>query len=116
MLFSSSVRVMMSISQCVNRLARRTFWPFLPIARDSWSSSTITRALRLCSSSWMCEISAGLRALVISPSCSEFQRMMSIRSPLSSSMIDLIRVPRTPTHAPTQSTLSSLEWTASLVL
>jgi hypothetical protein len=36
--------------------------------------------------------------------------MMSMRSPLISSMTDLIRVPRTPTQAPTESTLSSVEW------
>ncbi len=45
----------------------------------------------------------------------EIRRMMSMRSPLSSSMIDLMRAPRTPTHAPTQSTFVSLLCTASLV-
>ena len=48
--------------------------------------------------------------------CSEsFQRTMSMRSPPSSSTMFLMRLPRTPTQAPTQSTFMSMLDTAILV-
>ncbi len=48
--------------------------------------------------------------------CSEsFQRTMSMRSPLSSSTTFLMREPRTPTQAPTQSTFRSMLETAIFV-
>ncbi len=40
----SSSRVMISMSQPTSLLARRTFCPRRPIARDSWSSLTSTIA------------------------------------------------------------------------
>ena len=46
--------------------------------------------------------------------CNEsFQRTMSIRSPANSSTIFLIRAPRIPTQAPTQSILLSIQDTAT---
>ena len=42
-----------------------------------------------------------------------FQRTMSMRSPLSSSITFLMRLPRTPTHAPTASTFKSIDVTAT---
>jgi len=59
-------------------------------------------------------ISAGCKAFGISTWSDSFQRTMSIRSPPSSSTMFLIRVPRTPTQAPTASTLESIEVTATL--
>ena len=44
---------------------------------------------------------------MISTSIDSFQRTMSIFSPNNSSTMFLIREPRTPTQAPTQSTLWS---------
>ena len=44
-----------------------------------------------------------------------FHRTMSIFSPLSSSTMLRMREPRTPTQAPTASTLESMEATATLV-
>jgi hypothetical protein len=38
--FSSSL--LMSIFHCRSLAARRTFWPFLPMASESWVSSTMT--------------------------------------------------------------------------
>ena len=58
-------------------------------------------------------ISAGCKALGIRTWSDSFQRTMSIRSPPSSSTMFLIRVPRTPTQAPTASTLASIELTAT---
>jgi hypothetical protein len=44
-----------------------------------------------------------------------FQRTMSIFSPPSSSTMFLMRLPRTPTHAPTASTFESIDETAIFV-
>jgi hypothetical protein len=95
--------------------ASRTFWPRRPIASESWSSVTFTVAVFLAGSSLMSVISAGRSALMISASTDSFHRMMSIFSPFSSSVIDLMRVPRMPTQAPMQSTRMSAEATAILV-
>ena len=59
--------------------------------------------------------SAGWRALGTSTWRSSLQRTISIRSPPSSSTMFLIRLPRTPTHAPTQSTRESELLTATLL-
>ena len=51
---------------------------------------------------------AGCRALGIMTCSESFQRTMSMRSPPSSSTTFLMRLPRTPTQAPTQSTFMSM--------
>ena len=58
--------------------------------------------------------SAGLSALGRNTLGSSFQRTISSRSPPSSSTIFLIRAPRTPTQAPTQSICWSTLATATL--
>ena len=60
-----------------------------------------------------CSTSAGCRALGTRTSRSSLQRTISIRSPASSSTMFLIRLPRTPTQAPTQSTRASELTTAT---
>src|SRR6476660_1128659 len=105
----------MSMSQPVNRAANRTFCPRLPIASDSWSSFTTTVARPSSKQSDTSATSAGFSALLIRICEDSFQRTMSIFSPPSSSTMFLIRLPRTPTHAPTASTFESIELTAILV-
>src|ERR1700752_3643759 len=55
-------------------------------------------------SSW---IEAGFSPFITSCSSESLQRMMSMRSPRSSSITALMREPRTPTHAPMQSIFGS---------
>ena len=105
---------MISMSQPTSFDARRTFCPRRPMARESWSSRTRTIARPRSWQSITSSISAGCKALGISTWSDSFQRTMSIRSPPSSSTMFLIRVPRTPTQAPTASTLESIEVTATL--
>ena len=58
---------------------------------------------------------AGFNPFMISVSSESLQRMMSMRSPRSSSITALMREPRTPTQAPMQSIFGSWESTAILV-
>ncbi len=59
---------------------------------------------------------AGLSAFSIRKAALSSQLMTSIFSPLSSRTTELTRVPFRPTHAPTGSTLGSLDLTAIFVL
>ncbi len=111
----NSPGVRMSMSQPVSLAARRTFWPRLPIARESWSSVTTTVARPNSKQRAISATSAGLSALAISIFEESFHRTMSIFSPPSSSTMLRIRLPRMPTQAPTASTLESTEWTATFV-
>ena len=52
----------MSIFQRVSCTASRTFWPFLPIASESWSSGTITSIERFSSSTMIRTTCAGASA------------------------------------------------------
>ena len=105
----------MSIRQPVSLAARRTFWPFLPIASESWRSSTTTSTIAsaLSTSVTRCTL-AGLMALVTNATGSSDHSTMSIFSPRSSRMIACTRVPFMPTQAPTGSTSRSRECTATL--
>ena len=111
----NSFGVRMSMSQPVSLAARRTFCPRLPIASESWPSTTTTVARPSSKHSAISATSAGLSELDISILEESFQRTMSIFSPPSSSTMLLIRLPLTPTHAPTASTFVSRLSTATLV-
>ena len=104
---SSSSWVITSMSQPTSLEASRTFWPRLPMARDSWSSCTRTMTRPSIGQRITSSTSAGCMALGISICSESFQRMMSIRSPASSSTMLRMRLPRTPTQAPTASMLLS---------
>jgi hypothetical protein len=79
----------MSIRQPISFEARRTFCPFLPIANDSWlSSTTISMIFSGLSTMDTRLIFAGLIALVAKVTVSSFHWMMSIFSPRNSRMID----------------------------
>ena len=106
----------MSIFQPVNLAARRTFCPFLPIARESWSSLTLTLAIFSSSSILISSTLAGANAFVINLTGSASQVIISIFSPFSSSTIRLTRSPLLPTQAPTGSMFLSSANTANLVL
>ena len=100
----------MSIFQPVSLAASRTFWPFLPIASESWLSSTSTSITRFSSSviETRCTF-AGLSAFITKPTGSSHHSMMSIFSPRSSRMMDCTRVPFMPTQAPIGSMSRSRE-------
>ena len=100
----------MSILQPVSFAARRTFWPFLPIASESCLSSTITSTTGSSVSMTVTRCTrAGLMALVTNVTGSSDHSTMSIFSPRSSRMIAWTRVPFMPTQAPTGSTSRSRE-------
>ena len=103
------------MSHPLSRDAKRTFCPRRPMASDNWSSRTTTVARIKSPHKSTSSISAGFSALGISTCIESFHRTMSIFSPPSSSTIFLMRDPRTPTQAPTQSTFVSIELTATLV-
>ena len=104
----------MSIRQPVSFAARRAFWPSRPIASDSIRSGTVTLAIR-CSSSMVTLMTwAGLRALATKTAGSSFQGMTSIFSPPSSATTACTRAPRWPTVAPTGSSPSWRDATATL--
>ena len=106
----------MSMSQPISLLARRTFCPFLPMARESCESSTITSSF-LFSGSVICTrvTFAGLKAFCANATVSSLYGIMSIFSPRSSRMMDCTRMPFIPTHAPTGSTSLSRLITATFV-
>ncbi len=110
----SSASVRMSISQPVSWEASLTFWPRLPMARDSCSSGTTTSMRSDSSSSTTLATSAGARALTMKAAGSGDQGMMSIFSPCSSLTTACTRLPRIPTQAPTGSMEVSFERTAIL--
>ena len=111
--FSSSL--LMSIRQPTILAARRTFWPFLPMARLSCLSSTTTSMMRCSSSTIETRLTlAGESAFTTNVAGSSLHSTMSIFSPRSSRMIDCTRVPFMPTQAPTGSTSRSRETTATL--
>ena len=86
--------------QPVSSEARRTFWPPLPMASASWSSSTTT-SIEWRSSSTTIELtSAGASALITNCAGSGDHRMMSTRSPASSCVTACTREPRMPTQVP----------------
>ena len=85
------------------------------MARESWSSRTSTMARPSIWQRITSSTSAGCKALGMSTCMSSLQRTMSMRSPVISSTIFLMRLPRTPTQAPTQSTRWSVLLTATLV-
>ena len=97
-------------SHSVSREASRTFWPFLPIASESWSSGTITSSV-LSPTSVIRATSAGLIARRTYSAWSGVHGTMSIRSPRNSCTTDWTRVPFIPMHAPAASTSGSVEWT-----
>ena len=100
--------------QPVSFAARRTFWPFLPMASDSCLSSTITSMTRSRSSTIETRcVFAGLSALVTNAIASSENSTMSIFSPRNSRIMDCTRVPFMPTQAPTGSTSRSRENTAT---
>jgi hypothetical protein len=112
--FSSSL--LMSIFHCSSFAARRTFWPFLPIASDSWVSSTITSSCFSPRSVIETRLTfAGCSAFSANVVISSENSMMSIFSPRSSRMIDCTRIPFMPTQAPTGSTSLSRLCTAIFV-
>ena len=103
---------MISISQPTSWEARRTFWPRLPIASDSWSSGTTTSMRRSAASMTTLVTSAGCRAFTTKVAVSGDQGMISTFSPPSSLTTAWTRLPRMPTQAPTGSIDSSLVLTA----
>src|ERR1022692_673592 len=112
--FSSSL--LMSTFHPSSLAARRTFWPFLPMASESCESSTITSMCFSSASTMVTRlIFAGLNACVANVTASSEYSMMSIFSPRSSRMMDCTRMPFMPTQAPTLSTSRSRLCTAILV-
>ncbi len=122
--------LLISIRAPMRAAASRTFWPRLPIARESWSSSTMHSRVGTgstgspsapisgspSSSAGMAEtrvIFAGESAFCAYVMRSSEYWMMSMRSPRSSRMIACTRAPRMPTHAPTGSTSRSRDETAT---
>ena len=87
--------------------ARRTFWPFLPIASDSLSSGTISSIVWVSASMTTRDTSAGAIALHTKRAGSSEYGTMSIFSPRSSCTTAWTREPFMPTHAPTGSTSRS---------
>ena len=74
------------MSQPVRRAARRTFWPRLPIASESWVIVLTTTVARPSSKQRLISAtSAGLSAFWMRICDDSFHRTMSIFSPLSSS-------------------------------
>ena len=51
----TSLSLLISIFRPISAEARRTFWPFLPMASESWSSSTTQSRLIVASSWWIGE-------------------------------------------------------------
>ena len=112
--FSSSLLI--SIFQPSNLAARRTFCPFLPMASESWLSSTTTSRCFSALSTTVTRLTfAGCSAFSANVTASSWNSIMSIFSPRNSRMIDCTRIPFIPTHAPTASTSLSLDMTAILV-
>ena len=105
---------MISTCQPVNCAAKRAFWPDLPMASDSWSSSTMADIRRSRRSIITRFTTAGLNALDKKIASSSLQGTMSIRSLLNSRTTACTREPFIPTHAPTGSIRASLECTAIL--
>ena len=103
----------MSIRQPVRRAARRAFCPSRPMASDSIRSGTVTFAIR-CSSSMSTLITwAGLSAFATKTPGSSFHGITSIFSPPSSATTAWTRAPRWPTVAPTGSSPSWRDATAT---
>ena len=102
----------MSTRKPVSFAASRAFCPFLPIARESWLSGTITSTVRSSSSGVPSASSetvtddtlAGESARATNTAESGDHSTMSIFSPRSSRLITWMRVPRRPTQAPIGST------------
>ena len=103
LLSDSSASVIISISNSVSWLANLTFWPLLPIARESWSSGTTTSILFESSSNTTFETSAGCNAFTKKVGASSFQGIISIFSPCNSLTTACTLDPLIPTHAPTGS-------------
>src|ERR1044071_2859923 len=97
----------MSIFQPVSWDARRTFWPFLPMASDSLSSGTISSIVCVSASMSTRDTSAGAIALHTKRAGSGSHGTMSIFSPRSSCTTAWTREPLMPTQAPTGSTSAS---------
>src|SRR6476620_8231920 len=95
--------------QPVRRLARRTFWPPLPIAWARRSSATARSIECFSSSTTMDCTSAGAIALMTNCAGLSLHRMMSTRSPLSSLDTACTREPRMPMQAP----IGSVRWSCA---
>ena len=102
----------MSIFQPVILARQADILVILPIASESWSSSTVTSASLVFSLALTEIILAGERALPIRSSGLSDHSIISIFSPPSSEMMVLILTPFCPTHEPTGSIPSCLETTA----
>ena len=116
----------MSMRSPVSLAARRAFWPFLPIASESWLSGTVTSTAG-CGGSWPSspgaaggasrsvtdDTLAGESARATNVAASYDHSTMSIFSPRRSRLITWIRVPRRPTQAPIGSTSRFVEATAT---
>src|SRR5207245_295234 len=116
---ASSDSLLMSIRIPVSLAASRAFWPFLPMASESWLSGTTMSAVASASDSPGSPIVTddtlagdSARATNVAGSCDH--SMMSIFSPRSSRLMTWMRVPRRPTHAPIGSTSRLVDATATL--
>ena len=109
--------VLISILYFVNLLASFTLLPFLPIANDKFSSSTIAKHSCLFSSKILTMTPlAGLKAFLINSAASGLYFIKSTRSPFSSFNIAPILHPFSPMQAPIGSIFSFVEYTATLLL
>src|SRR5207249_2977105 len=104
-----------AIFQPVSSDASRTFWPFRPMASDSWSSSTIAWIVLVSGSENTRATRAGASDSFAKRSGSGDHGTMSMRSPPSSFTTAWTREPLSPTQAPTGSIESSRDETAILV-
>ena len=105
-----------SIFQFVSLAASLAFCPDLPIANDNWSSGTITWANFSSSLTSTAKTWAGNKAAAINTAGSSFHSITSIFSPCNSLIIFWILTPFCPTHEPTGSIFSFVEYTATLLL
>ena len=105
-----------SIFQFVSLAANLAFCPDFPIAKDNWSSGTITWANFSSSLISTAIIFAGNKAADINIAGSGFHSITSIFSPFNSFITFWILTPFCPTQEPTGSIFSSGEYTATLLL
>ena len=103
-------------SHPVSWLASFTFWPPLPIAWESFSSSTAISILFDSSSITIDKTAAGDIALITNWAGLSSHKIMSILSPAISFETDCTLEPLIPTQAPTGSSLGSLDLTAIFAL
>ena len=92
-----------SIFQFVSFAASLAFCPAFPIAKDNWSSGTITWANFSSSFISTANIFAGNKLADINIEGSASHSITSIFSPFNSFITFCIRIPLCPTHEPTGS-------------